>query len=100
MNYRISLRKFYVGCSRRGRKLFKGHNCLPFKMRIEFDKEADVAYIYIQQEIGEGEVARTIEVNESIILDFDASGKLMGIEILNAKKNLTKDILNSIVQSK
>ena len=69
-------------------------------MRIEFDKEADVAYIYIQQEIGEGEVARTIEVNESIILDFDASGKLMGIEILNAKKNLTKDILNSIVQSK
>lgn len=68
-------------------------------MKIEIDNEADAAYIYTKSEIEEGEVAKTIEVNESIILDFDSSGKLIGIEILNASKNLTKDFLGSIVPS-
>ncbi len=69
-------------------------------MKIEIDKEADAAYIYAKREIEEGEVAKTIEVNESIILDFDASGKLIGIEVLHASKNLTKDFLSSFTQTK
>ncbi|MBS3076861.1 DUF2283 domain-containing protein [Candidatus Pacearchaeota archaeon] len=65
-------------------------------MKIEIDREVDAAYIYAKSHIGEGEAVKTIEVNEDIILDFDVNGKLIGIEILNASKNLTKDFLNSI----
>jgi uncharacterized protein YuzE len=66
-------------------------------MKIEIDKEVDAAYIYAKDEINDGEVVRTIEVNADIILDFDENGKLIGIEILNASKNLTKEFLNSVV---
>jgi uncharacterized protein YuzE len=66
-------------------------------MKIEIDKEANAAYIYVKTQIDDGEVAKTIEVNDSIILDFNKDGKLIGIEVLNASKNLTKDFLSSIV---
>jgi len=49
-------------------------------MTLEYDKEVDALYIRIQ----EVEVARTVEVEEGINLDFDSQGKLVGIEILNA----------------
>ena len=49
-------------------------------MTLEYDKEVDALYIRIQ----EVEVARTVEVEEGINLDFDSQGKLVGVEILNA----------------
>jgi len=60
------------------------------KMRTELDKDADAAYIYLKDKIEEGEVAMTISVNENIILDFDSNNKLIGIEVLDASKNLSK----------
>ena len=59
-------------------------------MKIEIDKEVDAAYIYLEDQSKTGEVARTITVNENIILDFDSSNRLVGIEVLNASKNLPK----------
>lgn len=56
-------------------------------MKFEYDQEVDVAYIYLVGAIKKGEVKDTIELNENIILDFDAKGKLLGVEILNAKKS-------------
>ena len=49
-------------------------------MILEYDKEVDALYIRIQ----EVKVARTEELEEGINLDFDAYGKLIGLEILNA----------------
>ena len=49
-------------------------------MTLEYDREVDALYIRIQ----EVEVARTVEVEEGTNLDFDADGKLIGVEILNA----------------
>ena len=63
---------------------------MQIKMRIEFDKEADAAYIYLKEKINEGEAVRTIAINDNIILDFNPDNKLIGIEVLNASKNLTK----------
>ena len=40
-------------------------------MRIEYDKEADAAYVYFR-EISEGEVARTISLNDCINVDIDS----------------------------
>lgn len=62
-------------------------------MKLEYDKEADAAYIYLVESIGQGEATKTIELNKNIIFDFDSHGKLLGMEILDASKVLTKDIL-------
>jgi len=56
-------------------------------MMIEYDKEADAAYIYFK-EIDEGEVVKTISLNDSINIDLDSEGKTLGIEILDASENL------------
>jgi len=54
-------------------------------MKIEYDKEVDAAYIYLEYPIKEGEAKKTIELNENIILDFNENGKLLGVEILDAR---------------
>ena len=59
-------------------------------MKFEYDKEVDAAYIYIDDTIKDGEVKKTIELNDNIILDFDDKQKLVGIEILDASKVMNK----------
>ena len=59
-------------------------------MKFEYDKEVDAAYIYIENTIKEGEVKKTIELNDNIILDFDSKDKLIGVEILDASKTMNK----------
>ncbi|MFH1358556.1 MAG: DUF2283 domain-containing protein [archaeon] len=62
-------------------------------MKIEFDKDIDAAYIYIEDSNDDKKSEKTIEVNKDIILDFNSEEKLIGIEVLNASKNLTKSFL-------
>ncbi len=62
-------------------------------MKIEYDKDVDAGYIYLVDEIKNGEAVKTIELDSNIILDFDKEGKLLGIEVLNASKVLNKDVL-------
>jgi len=60
-------------------------------MKIEYDKIVDALYIRIE----ETEVARTDEIEEGVNLDFNSEGKLIGIEILNAKeKYKSKDLFS------
>lgn len=66
------------------------------EMKITLDKEADAAYIYFK-EISDGEVANTISLNESVNIDLDKDGKTIGIEILNASKNLPVTALRSAI---
>ena len=61
-------------------------------MKITYDKEANAAYISLK-DINAGEVKRTVELKEDIMLDFDKQGKLIGIEILNASKIMNKEVL-------
>ena len=62
-------------------------------MKFEYDKSVDAAYIYLEDSIADGEVDKTIELNNNIILDFDKEGKLLGVEILSASKVLNKKSL-------
>ena len=66
-------------------------------MKFEYDKEVDAGYIYLVDEIKDGEAVKTIELDSNIILDFNEEGKLLGIEVLNASKML-KD--NALLKSK
>ena len=65
-------------------------------MKITLDKEADAAYIYFK-DISDGEVEKTISLNDSINIDLDKEGKTLGIEILDASKNLPLNALKSAV---
>ncbi len=60
-------------------------------MEIEYDPAADVLYVRVR----EGSVAESEELEDGIIVDFDRNGRVVGIEILNAKKR--KIDINKIV---
>ncbi len=47
-------------------------------MKLEYDREADAVYIRIK----DTDIATTRELEENIIVDIDAFGKLVGIELL------------------
>ena len=49
-------------------------------MKIEYDREVDAVYIYMQQK----EVAKTIELSDVVKVDLDEEGNLIGIEVLDA----------------
>ena len=54
-------------------------------MRIEFDQEADALYV----NLAEGEVDKTEEIKPGMILDYDANGNLLGVEVLYVSKRGT-----------
>ncbi|HLD15129.1 MAG TPA: DUF2283 domain-containing protein [Candidatus Nanoarchaeia archaeon] len=66
-------------------------------MKLEYDKEVDAAYIYIKYPIKDGECAKTIELNDNIFIDYSKDGRLLGVEILNAKKILGKKVIETAV---
>ena len=48
-------------------------------MTVDYDPEADAAYV----RFSEAPVARTHEESDVCIVDLDASGKLVGVELLS-----------------
>ena len=57
-------------------------------MKIEFDPVVDALYVRLtDQDIIESE-----EVQPGVILDFDASGKVVGVEILSVSKRENKPL--------
>lgn len=66
------------------------------EMKIKYDKNADAVYIYFK-EIEEGEVDRTISLNDNVAIDLDKEGRTLGIEILETKKNLPLTALKSAI---
>ncbi|WP_419775745.1 DUF2283 domain-containing protein [Microbacterium oxydans] len=69
-------------------------------MHIRYDPEVDAAYLTVGREVQAGEsVAQVPEIRNphgvgEIILDFDADGHLLGVEILQASKLLRSDDLD------
>jgi len=63
-------------------------------MRLTYDPEADAAYLYLIDRI-EGQITETVPAEElgasrfgPVILDFDRDGRLLGLEILGARRSL------------
>ena len=57
-------------------------------MEIEFDPVADALYVRLtDQDIIESE-----EVQPGVILDFDAAGKVVSVEILSVSKRSNQDL--------
>jgi uncharacterized protein YuzE len=54
-------------------------------MRSRYDSEADALYI----RFAETAIVESEEVRPGIVLDFDADGKVVAIEVLDASEHLT-----------
>ncbi len=53
-------------------------------MKIRYDKEVDVLYI----SFSENKITESDEDKPGIILDYDKSGTIVGLEILDASKKM------------
>jgi uncharacterized protein YuzE len=51
-------------------------------MKIEFDQVADALYVQFR----EGDVENTEEIKPGMILDYDANGNVLGVEVLYVSK--------------
>jgi uncharacterized protein YuzE len=47
-------------------------------MKLEFDPQADAVYL----ELTDAEVEKSTEIQPGIVLDYDAEGRVVGIEVL------------------
>lgn len=58
-------------------------------MKLKIDKESDALYFRLD----ESAVVESEEVQPGIILDFDAAGRVVGVEILNLSTRATPEQL-------
>mgnify|MGYP001586499985 CR=1 FL=1 len=52
-------------------------------MKIEYDPKVKAVYIHINKKLKPGEAKSTKEIDDSINIDLDKDGKVIGIEVLN-----------------
>ncbi len=65
-------------------------------MKIEFSKEADAIYVYFKEEY----VAKSKEIEDGVVVDFDEKGQLIGIEVLDVSKRFKlSDIVNVNIEN-
>ncbi|MFI5959261.1 DUF2283 domain-containing protein [Cryptosporangium sp. NPDC051539] len=61
-------------------------------MRITVDEEADAAYVEIADDVQDGEAVEQVVIDRpghgDVVLDFDAAGHLLGVEIIGASRLL------------
>jgi uncharacterized protein YuzE len=55
-------------------------------MKSRYDPEADALYV----QLADGRIIESEEVRPGIVLDFDASGRVVGIEILDASEHVAE----------
>jgi uncharacterized protein YuzE len=61
-------------------------------MRLTVDKEADALYFRLD----ETPVVESEEVQPGVVLDFDARGTVVGVEILGLSKRVPADALKNL----
>jgi len=61
-------------------------------MRISYDERTDSLYLRLK----DTPYYESDEVKESVLLDYDDKGNVIGIEILNASEYLSSDELASL----
>jgi len=59
-------------------------------MKINYDKNADAVYI----RLGQGKVVKTIKMTNRLIVDIDRAGRILGLEILDASSQISKQQIN------
>jgi uncharacterized protein YuzE len=58
---------------------------------VRYDAEANAAYIRLSS----GRVLESAEVAANVVFDFDANGRIVGIELLDARAQLDTALLTT-----
>ena len=53
-------------------------------MKLKYDPKVDAIYI----ELGKGRYSQTKKISDTVMVDQDKKGKILGVEILDARKNI------------
>jgi uncharacterized protein YuzE len=61
-------------------------------MKIKYDKEANAFYV----RFSERDIVESEEVRPGLIVDFDSEGRIVGLEMLDARMQLPADALASL----
>jgi uncharacterized protein YuzE len=65
-------------------------------MKIEYSREADAIYVYFKEEY----VAKSKEIEDGVIIDFDENDQLIGIEVLDVSQRFSlSDIVNVNIEN-
>jgi len=65
-------------------------------MKIEYSKAADAIYVYFKEDF----VAKSKEIEDGVIIDFDGKGQLIGIEVLDVSQRFSlADIVNVNIEN-
>jgi uncharacterized protein YuzE len=59
--------------------------------KFEYDPEADAAYLRFSSEA----ILESEEVSDGIILDYDNDGRIVGMEVLDARRHLPSALLTA-----
>ena len=62
-------------------------------VQVEYDKKADALYIWVRK----GKYDISEELAENVILDLDKTGRIIGIEVLDASKNIGQELVTKII---
>ncbi len=62
-------------------------------MKFNYDRVADAIYLNVNK----GKIKKTVEMNNSVVVDMGEKGKIIGIEILNF--SFQRADLSSLVKS-
>jgi uncharacterized protein YuzE len=68
-------------------------------MRVTYDSEANAAYVELGDDVAGGTAVENVVVERpgrgDIVLDFDADGRLLGVEVIGATQLLRKTVLDT-----
>ena len=61
-------------------------------MKLHFDKDADALYL----KLDDSTIVESEEVRPGVVLDFNASDQVVGIELLGVGKRVSAESLNEV----
>jgi len=64
-------------------------------VRVEYDSKADAMYIWLRK--AKYDISEELAAN--VIIDLDKNGRIIGIEVLDASKNLGKELVTKILST-
>ena len=69
-------------------------------MRITWQRDTDMAYLYLKEHLNSGEVAQTVICDDDALsgmvnIDLDSSGRIVGIEVSCASAVLPSELLGA-----
>jgi uncharacterized protein YuzE len=64
-------------------------------VRVEYSEKSDAMYIWLRR----AKYDLSEELAENVIMDLDKRGRIIGIEVLDASKNIGKELVTKILET-